>query len=409
MKSRSLLFSILALLLPLIAEAAEPPAVTTLAKAKTAFDGNNLDEALGLYERVFSESRSMDDWFNAQKGIVSTLAKKGALPEALQAAKICLDGAPTLWQFDAAVQITANLVSALDRDVKRANEFLEFQRTGTGTNVMDQIQYPALPERERLFEALRNEAGDTPASSRMRAWTFLYCGKPNDGVAQLADGFRRASAAQDLQTAGSDLINVALRIVRRNAAEIENEIAFVISGPAGPDGQAGTPDDLKDPFAAFPTPPPEGQGGLAGLPPAQLDALRKIRSSAMLYAGDERMRPELRREALNALQRANDALDNWGEAGQQDWYLQLALGPEGSAAEDPLLNGAQAAAKGRKLNLGGIVILWKQISDHTQAKGIVPSKSMERSRKQFESTCSALGKIKPRKLAWKDLTKPATF
>ncbi len=274
---------------------------------------------------------------------------------------------------------------------------------------MEQIQYPTLPDREKLFDGIRNEAGDTPSASRIRAWTFLYSGKPNDGVAQFADAFRRASAAQDLQTAGSDLIVIALRVVRGTAAGIENEVAFVLSGPAGPDGQAGTSDDLKDPFAAFPAPPSAGQGGLAGLPPPQLDALRKIRSSAMLYAGDERMRPELRRDALAAMQRANDALDNWGEEGQQDWYLQLALGPEGAAAEDGLLAGAQAAAKGRTLNLGEVERLWKQISDHTAAKGIIPSKSMERSRKQFESTCNVLGKIKPRKLGWKDLTRPATF
>ena len=409
MKTHSLIILFAGLLMPVHLRAAEPPEGTSLTRANAAVTESKPDVALGLYEQVFEESKKLDDWFNAQKGIAISLAKKGAFPDALKAARLCLDGAPTLSQFDEAVKLAANLLSAMDQDVQRANAFLEFQKSGAGTNPMEQIPYPVNPGREKLFSEIRAEAGDTPASSRMRAWTFLYSGKPREAASQYADAFRRASSPADLQTAAADLVVMAHRALRGQASDIENEFEFVISGPAGPDGQLGTPDDLKDPFAGFAAPPPAGQGGLAGDPPAQLDALRKIHDAAVLYAGDSRMRPEVRRDALNAMQRANDALDNWGATGPKDWYFQLALSPEGAGAEDSLLIGAQSAAKGRALHLGGALALWKQFDDSCNAKGLTTTKSMDRARKQFDTLCTSLRKIRPRKTSFKPLARPATF
>lgn len=409
MKIRLLAILAAALLIPVLIRAAEPQGTTALAGANAAAAANKPDEALGLYERIFAESRNVDDWFNAQKGIATAHAKKGAFPNALQAARLCLDGAPTLRQFDEATQLTANILSAMDGNVTRGNAFLEFQRTGTGENPLAQVPYPSLPDREKLFAGIRNEAGDTPAASRLRAWTFVYSGKSKEAVAQFADGFRRASSPADMQTAGSSLVVVALRLVRGQASGIESEIDFLLSGPGGPDGQSGTPDDLKDPFVGFPAPPPSGQGGLAGIPPAEIEALRNVHAAASLYAGDDRMRPEVRRDALNAMQRSNDALDNWGAPEQEDWYLQQALSPNAAGVEDGLIIGAQAAAKGRALHFGEVVKLWKQINDETAAKGLTPSKGVERARKQFESLSSALGKIRSRRTGTKPLTRPATF
>lgn len=409
MKTRLLAILAASLLIPALIRAAEPPGTTALARAKAAAAENNPDETLKLYEQVFVESKNVDDWFNAQRGVAVAHVKKGAFPNALQAARLCLDGAPTLRQFDEATQLAANILSAMDGNVTRGNAFLEFQRTGTGEDPMAQIPYPSLPEREKHFAGLRSEAGDTPAASRLRAWTFAYSGKPKEAAAQFADAFRRASSPQDMQTAGSDLVVVALRLVRGQASGIESEIDFLLSGSQGPDGQSGTPDDLKDPFAAFPAPPPAGQGGLAGIPAAEIEALRKVHSAASLYAGDYRMRPEMRREALQAMQRSNDALDDWGAPGQKDWYLQQLLGPGGAGAEDGLITGAQASAKGRALHFGGAVKLWKEIDEQIASNGLVATKGIERAKKQFESVSNVLRKIRPRKPGFKPLAKPATF
>lgn len=409
MKSRLLAILATSLLAPILIRAAEPQGITALAGATAAAAANKPDEALGLYERVFTESRNMDDWYNAQRGIAVAYAKKGAFPNALQAVRLCLDGAPTIRQFDEATQLAANILSAMDGNVTRGNAFLEFQATGTGENPMAQIPYPALPDRERHFAGIRSEAGDTPAASRLRAWTFAYSGKPNEAIAQFADAFRRASTPQDLQTTGSDLVVVALRLQRGHASGIESEIEFLLSGPEGPDGKPGTPDDLKDPFAGFPSPPPAGQGGLAGIPAAELEALRKIHAAASLYAGDYRMRPEMRRDALQAMQRSNDALDSWGAPGQKDWYLQQLPGAGGAGVEDSLVIGAQAAAKGRTLHFGGAVNLWKEIDGQIASNGLVASKGIERAKKQFDSLSNALRKIRARKPGFKPLAKPATF
>ncbi len=409
MKTRLLAILAAGLLIPPLSKAAEPPGTTALARANAAAAANNPDEALALYERVFVESKNVDDWFNAQRGIAVAQAKKGAFPNALQSARICLDGAPTLRQFDEAAQLAANILSAMDANVARGNAFLEFQRTGTGEDPMAQVPYPSLPDREKHFAGLRNDAGDTPAASRLRALTFAYSGKPIEAAAQFADAFRRASSPQDLQNAGSDLIVLALRLVRGQASGIESEIDFLLSGPGGPDGKSGTPDDLKDPFAGFPAPPPAGQGGLAGNPAAEIEALRKVNSAASLYAGDYRMRPEMRREALQAVQRSNDALDNWGAPGQTDWYLQQLPGPAGAGAEDGLIIGAQAAAKGRALHFGGAVELWEKIDGQIASGSLTATKGFERTKKQFESVSNVLRKIRPRKPGFKPLTKPATF
>jgi len=409
MKTRLLTLLAASLLIPVFICAAGPVGTTALAGATAAAAANKPDEALGVYERVFAESRNVNDWFNAQKAIATALAKNGAFPHALQAARLCLDGAPTLRQFDEATQLAANILSAMDADVTRANAFLEFQRTGTGEDPMAQVPYPSLPDREKLFAGIRSEAGDTPAASRLRAWTFAYSGKPKEAEAQFADGFRRASSLADMQTAGSDLVVVALRLVRGQAAGIESEIGFLISGPGGPDGQSGTADDLQDPFVGFPAPPPAGQGGLAEIPPAELEALRKVHAAASLYAGDYRMRPEIRRDALNAMQHSNDALDNWGAPEQKDWYLQQALGPGAAGIDDSLIIGAQAAAKGRALHFAGAVKLWKQVTDDLAARGLPASKGIDRARKQFESLSNALGKIRTRTPGFKPLVRPAIF
>jgi hypothetical protein len=301
----------------------------------------------------------------------------------------------------------------MDQNVGRANQLLAFQQTGPANgavNPLEAIGYPSLPEREKAFEAVREQAGDNSAGSRLRAWTFLLTGKPREAFAQFADAFRRSANPRDIQIAGADLANTGLRAARGHRLDQSKAIQFVLFGPDGPDGKPNTDDDITDPFAGLETAPPAaGEGGLAGLGAEELAALRHVRDAAKLYAGDPSVDSRLRQPAIAALQRANEALDDWGGAEQKDWYLHRVIEADKPSQTDSLWTGAQAAAKGRALHLGGITAFWNEVDARCAAQGIEPAPPMVNSRRQFTTTTNALGRLESKPPASKPLQKPATF
>lgn len=413
MKRFALLLLIAWLAAPLAWCAANP--VDDLFKqAKAATAAGKWDDALGLYERVLVEHpEASDRWYGAQQAIATTLASKKDLAQAAKAAHLAQDGAPSAQSFDSAVQLTANILSTLDHSVERANQHLAFQQAGPiagATNPLDAVGYPSQPERERAFAAMRQQAGDSATGSRLRAYTFLFTGKPREALAQFADAFRRCSNLAALPTAGADLSAMGLRAVRGHRIDQEKALQFVQFGPNGPDGKPNTPDDLADPFAEFLAAPlAEGEGGQAGLSADDLAALRHLLDAAKLYAGDPWVHAEQRRGGLIAMQRANDALDNWGAAGQKEWYLQILFNTEEPNLVDLSLAGAMGAAKGRALHLGGLYALWNEIDAYCAARGIAPHRARDGARSQFNTVSTALTRFPIKKPDFNPLKKPASF
>lgn len=381
-------------------------------QAQTAYGSARYDDALGVCERIITEHpEAADRWYAAQKSIAQTLAKKGDLQAALQAARVCMDAAPNVQSFDEAVALTANILSAIDGNVDRANRFLSFEETGPGggaANPMETISYPAFPEREKALAAIREQAGDNATASRIRAYTFLLTGKPREALAQFADAFRRSSNAQEIQRSAVDLVTVGLRAARGHRVDLETAMQFVKYGPNGPDGNPKTADDPADPFASLiAEAPPAGQGGLAGLSADDIAALGKIRDAGLLYAADPFLRADLRRFALASVQRANDALDGWS-AEKEEWYLDIIRESNDNLNEFPAL-GAEAAARGRSLHLGGTRAMWAEINNEVTAKGLKLSRGTINARNQFDQLCSTLDKVKLLKPAIKPLKNPASF
>ena len=385
---------------------------------KQAQDANvakKFDDAINLYERVLTEHpEASSRWFEAQLDIAQALAKKGDFAGAAQAAHLCLDGAPDLGAFDNAVAFTAAILSAQDKNVDRANQFIAFEQTGTGTNPMDAVGYPSLPDREKAFAAIRQQAGTDSNASKLRALTLLFTGKPRDALAQFADAFRRNENPYDSSNAGVDLVCIGLRAARGHRVGLDKAMQFVIFGPNGPDGKPGTADDLPDPFASLMPPvPPAGTGGLAELAPDDLAVLQKVRDAAQLYAGDPLLPNDgIRRATVSALQRANDALDGWGAPGQKDWYVRLALGMDGPPPDEytsGYMSGMQLAARGRETNYGGVHAVWSEVDALCAADGIEPPKHMGEIRGQFDKFCVSLGQIQFSKIAVNPLKTPATF
>jgi tetratricopeptide (TPR) repeat protein len=389
-------------------------------QAQDAARASRWDDAIQFFERVMTEhAEHYDRYFDAEMNIAQMQARKGDFAAAAQSAHLCLDGAPNLQAFDGVVNFIASVLSAQDKSIDRANQFIAFEQSGTAggrTNPMDAVGYPSLPAREAAFTTARQQAGDDAQASRLRAYTYLFTGKPRDALAQFSDAFRRNNNPWDLSNGGVELVIIGLRAVRGHRVGLDRDMQFVIYGPNGPDGIPKTTDDLADPFAPFLTVPPPGEGGLAGIDPDGLSMLRKVRDAGRLYAGDPLTQVDIRRNALAALERSTMALDGWGEPGQVEWYLRLALGlgcPAPDEYTTGYLSGLYYASRGRGNNYGGINAMWSQFDALCAAHNIVLPKQQQASRDgnrgQFNKNMTALAGIQFPPLNLQPLKVPAKF
>jgi len=411
---RSALISLLVCVAARSAMCAASPVDDLLKEAQTAFTAGKYDDAVGLYEKIFTEHpEASDRWFTTEKSIATTLAKKGDLAGAAQAAHICLDAASSIQQFDEAAMLVAGIMSATDGKVDRANQFLAFAQTGPvdgAANPMEATGYPSLPAREAAFATIRQQAGDNAAAARLRAFTYLFSGKPRDALAQFADAFRKSSTVTDLQRSVPDLVLVGLRAVRGTKAGLDTAVRFVSFGPDGPDAKPKTADDIADPFAQFlPNPPAPDEGGLAGLGAEDLAALKKMRDAAKLYAGDIYLQAAQRRVAFGVLERTNDALDAWSAA-EKKWYIEISNRSERFLDWPTVYMCIQTAARDRALHFGGTRAFWAGIdAEKPEDKGAESAKGMATARKAFDGVCAMLDKIAVLKSVLNPLKKPAAY
>ena len=397
------------------AQAAPNPVDDLFKQAQDAATAKKFDDAIAAYQHIVNEHpEAVDRWYDAQRGIAQALAQKGDLAGAAQAAHLCLDAAPNFGAYDDTVNFTANVLSAQDKNVDRANKFLSFQQSGTGDNPMDAVGYPAQPDRESTFAKFRQQAGEDSVASRLRAETFLFSGKPRDALAQFADGFRRNENSYDLRNAGVELVTVGLRAAQGSQVGLDKAMQYVIYGPDGADGKTGTPDDLSDPFAKFLNTPPPGQGGGSGISPEDMATLKKIGDAAALYAGDPILTSDgPRRSALAALLRTNDALDAWGAEGQKDWFLRLALGlgcpPPDEYTAVTYLRGAAFAARSRNLNYAGVRALWPEIDADCKKYSVPLPKHLVDIHTEFDRYPAGLLQVQFPKITFNLLKTPAAF
>lgn len=396
------------------------PVDAVFQQARDVEKAGKFDDEIQLYEKVITgRAEDMNRWYEAENNIVHALVKKGDFAGAAQHAHICLDAAPNLQVFDDAVRLTANILSAGDKNVDRANQFLAFEQSGPSggkINPMDAVGYPSMPDREAAFATFRQGAGEDAPASHMRAYTFLFQGKPHDALAQFSDAFRRNTNLYDFSNGGVELVIVGLRAARGHRVGLDQAMQFVIHGPNGPDDKPNTPDDIPDPFAgSMPPPPPPGEGGLAGIDPNSLAPLRKVNDAAKLYGGDA-LAPIDTNHALGALERSNNALDNWGAPGQLDWYMQHELGlgyPTPGEYTGGYLTGLYFAARGRNNHYGGVFALWNEFAAQCAAHNI---KLTERHRinwdklhSDFGNNMANLGRLQFPKIDFQPLKTPATF
>ena len=229
--------------------------------ARTHLDEKNDDAALQDLERVFVDHPDRSDyWPSAQDSIAGILRSQHKAPEAIAAYRICLDAARDRTQVRNYTLAMAELLRAIDKNLGRANQLINYQRLGpagpdkklgTADDLKDPLAAfprPRYAQREKAFAEARRRAGDTADAARHRAYTCLYTGHPDQALAHFLDAFGRAQG-DAFKTIGTELIAVGARAARGHPIDLGAFFDFLNHGPNGPDGRPGTPDDLQDPFA----------------------------------------------------------------------------------------------------------------------------------------------------------------
>lgn len=133
--------------------------------------------------------------------------------------------------------------------------------------------------------------------------------------------------------------------------------------------------------AAAPRP---GTGGLAELPPGDVKVLREARDALKRFIEDTPAADSIRRDALRALARVHEALDDWGTPGQLEWYLGLLADKLPGHVQAEIIKSAQAAARGRTRHLANVRALWSRLDASARARKLSLSPEAERCRRALD-------------------------
>jgi hypothetical protein len=157
--------------------------------------------------------------------------------------------------------------------------------------------------------------------------------------------------------------------------------------------------DAPEPAAGL----PDGDGGLAGLTPEQITALRQARDMlaplALVPSDDEGSAMDL----LTGLQRVHEGLNDWGMAGQAEAYLRLAFTSRNGRVQATAIACAQSSAKARNYHLGGVQQLWRDIDANYPKDSLMGEAKQVRGEflkcvESFSSDKKLLADLRPLKL-----------
>ncbi len=176
------------------------------------------------------------------------------------------------------------------------------------------------------------------------------------------------------------------------AAALGAAVALPPGGLAARGAEPGTP------VAGAPAPEAAGgDGGLAGLSAADVQALRGAADVLRGIALDEAEGEDLRARAVDAITRVHEALADWGRPEVKAWYLGVLATTASGRLQEALLVGGQAAGKGGAPHLGGVHTFWREVDALAAAKGLALGQEAQRVRKDFEDRAADLAK--PRRMA----------
>jgi hypothetical protein len=192
--------------------------------------------------------------------IVKTYRAQEKWAEALGAARTSYDAAGDEKSIRSAAQTVAQAFLTADGNLRRANEFLTYQRYGpagpdgkAGTdddvkvNHVAKIKYPAFGAvADRQFQAAIDAQVDTFEGHRAKGYLYVYWGRPKQAASQFLRAFK-AAKLPDVPAAAQELVLVGIKAHTASLAKLQGVFEYVNYGPKGKSGK----EELPDPFAGL--------------------------------------------------------------------------------------------------------------------------------------------------------------
>lgn len=193
--------------------------------------------------------------------LVDLLLAHGQAEPALREGRALLEGCSGDLLPEVAGRLSL-VLKRLDGSVARANQVLELVRWGAAgpdgnVGTADDIADPfadadlAEPARDQAFAEALTAQGDDWRGHLARATLYRYQGKTREALPELKRAFDLAPMEEEPIRAVAQATMRVLTQLTGSPAAAERYADFQRYGTAGPDGKAGSADDLTDPVAAL--------------------------------------------------------------------------------------------------------------------------------------------------------------
>lgn len=166
-------------------------------------------------------------------------------------------------EFAQAVGLLTHALRARDGHLAGANALGRYQlygpngpdrRAGTPDDLAHPLKGVAFrpnPQLDGLFEAALKAQPVSYEGHRRRAWIYLLWCKPGKALGELKRAFALCSLEPTAMARAAQDVALGLKALNATPAGMDAFATFQRYGPNGPDGRAGTADDLKDPLGGF--------------------------------------------------------------------------------------------------------------------------------------------------------------
>jgi len=194
---------------------------------------------------------------------ITVLYEAEAFNDALYESKIMLDVGKNQQQLESTVQYMSRIFKAMDGSLYRVNYYVEYKQFGpngkdgkpnTADDVPDPLEGVMLSNpqsRDEIFARGMKKIKRDWKSRLVRAHLYRYWGKPKEALKELKIAFGLCPIDQkSLQSVTDAIVDVLVQIT--GDPDIGNTfVAFQKYGPAGPDEEEGTKDDLENPLVVY--------------------------------------------------------------------------------------------------------------------------------------------------------------
>jgi glycerol-3-phosphate cytidylyltransferase-like family protein len=186
----------------------------------------------------------------AQKRVVTSYRAEGRWGDALGAARSLYDAAGSQQHIQSAAQVVARCFLAVDGNLNRANEFLQYQRFGPNgpdgkpktkddisANHLTSAKYPEKSkEINKTFQDAIAKLGKSRSDYRAKGFIYLYWGKPTEGAKQFYEAFK-AAPLDKIPEAAQELAIIGIKARTASFYGLDKVFEYINHGPGGKEGK----------------------------------------------------------------------------------------------------------------------------------------------------------------------------